>query len=238
MSKRPNGHQTRILVCLALGCLGTGTQAGFTHQWDFSEGLTGWTAMGNVAEVNQAALLGDAQSDHSILYRAAEWDQPTFTIELEVRDVLSETVNPQAFADAFFASVYFVDDLGTFDLATLSYDHALPLFTADSEQGLRLHNGVIGPGDLGAGWQRYQAQLPGDYRYIVPVFELLNYNLTQGDSIVLIDNVAIIPEPPSAVLLVFGALLSRLAAWRRRAREMSIQCEVLRSTAGKCGEWQ
>lgn len=208
----------RILLsgCLALALHTGESLGGFSYEWDFSDGLTGWTVTGNVKAVAETALLSDAGAAHSTLHQAAEWDAPTFTIELEFQDLLSNTIEPGRFPDAFFASAYFVDDLGSFDLATLSYDHALPLFTITTGQDLLVHTGTVGPGESGENWQRYQATLSCDYAYVIPVFELLDYNLTTGDSGVQIDHVLIIPEPRVVALLGLGTVILLRVTRRRR----------------------
>ena len=223
MSERLIGFRILVLGLVALGMPGTGAWAGHSHYWDFSSGLDGWSFVGDVNDVSEAALLGDENAAHSILYQIVAWGPGGFVLEFDIWDLLSSATAEGAFPDTFFASVYYVDDPATFDLQAGSFDSAIALFNLDAT-GITLLAGTLSASDRGPDWQHYSATLSTTHPYIIPVFEVLDYNLTPGDSNVLLDNVRIVPEAHAGILFAVGASLSLVfRVWARRRKCISFR---------------
>ena len=184
----------------------------------FDSGLAGWTTVGDVQAVTDASL-GDNGVDYSLLYQGVALAPGTFRLEFDFMNLLSADVSEDfAFPDVFFASLYFTNDLGTFDLANAVFDDVAPLMDLDAS-GPSNVAGTVGASALGPDWAHFTFDFSNSYAYVVPVFELLNFNFL-ADSEVRLDNVAIsqvatvVPEPASLSLLVMG--LAACAAVRRR----------------------
>jgi len=127
------------IVCTARG--------DFSVYWDFSDGLSGWTWDGNASSVDGRAVLADGDASQSVLYRGAVWNDTMLQLKFDLQEYLAPTpVSP--FPDSAFVSLYFTDDMVTFDLGD-------PPLTAtaliDIQSGnYTVHRGSLGPGPEGS----------------------------------------------------------------------------------------
>jgi hypothetical protein len=209
---------SRCLLLSALAVTTPSVQAAFNG--DFSDGLNSWTFAGDVAAISGEAVLADNLASHSYLFQGVPMPPASFIIQFDFFNNLSASFNPgTTFPDAFFATVYYINNLGQFDPLNNGFDASTALFDMDANGVYNVHpDAVIGASPLGVGWQRVTALLPNAYNFVIPMFELFSLNLVAGDSSVRLDNVLVaIPEPR----LLFAAGLAALAAGthlRRRKR--------------------
>jgi len=205
---------------------------------DFSDELAGWLTEGDAVAVNDVAVLGDNSAFYSLLQQGLALADGDYTMSFDFKNQLSGTVpndHPFAFLDTFFATLYFTDDLNGFNLAPGGFDTALPLFSLDAN-GVFDNSGAIGPSGKGADWSRFSLTFHNSHAYVVPVFELLDFNFLDNDSRVLLDNVGItqapkptvIPEPSTIVLTGCGILTLLIAGARRRSHVLRIDEEEAR----------
>lgn len=176
---------------------------------DFSAQLADWTTLGNVQAEAGAAVLGDEGEYYSALYQAVGASAGTYTIEFDFFNALSDDIPNFAFADVFFASLYFIDDVDAFNLETFAFDDALALFDMDSI-GPYNNNGTIETSVVGEAWLHFSLTFENAYEHIIPTFEFMDGNFIDSDSRVWIDNVQItatavpVPEPGTGFLLIAG----------------------------------
>ncbi|MBI2425203.1 MAG: hypothetical protein HYV27_20420 [Candidatus Hydrogenedentes bacterium] len=176
----------------------------------FDSGLSSWTASGDVTAATEA-VLGDNGTDYSLLYQGVALAPGAYRIEFDFLNLLSGdlSVDPFAFPDTFFGSLFFTDDLGAFDLAGAVFDDVTPLLDLDAS-GASNVNGVLGASALGGNWTHFTLDFSSNYAYAIPVFELFDLNLATGDSQVWVDNVSItpsipnLPEPATMTLSLMG----------------------------------
>jgi len=195
-------------LCVAVSCT---TAVGAISNGGFDNGLTDWVVSGYVVASGGQAVLGDTGFSHSVLYQILSWPANALTLDFEFRNLLSDAVPEGGFPDGFFASLYFVNDPGTFDLAGKVYENAVALFDMDAA-GTYNSIGTIGAGDKGAEWLHFSATIPSLYPYVVPVFEVFDLNRQAADSLVLMDDVSITPEPSSLSIFLLGTVL---VSWLR-----------------------
>jgi len=198
---------------------------------DFSaspDGLDGWTTEGDVQVLNGEAILGDSGEWWSVLYQPVALDPFLYTFEFDFQnklsfDLISDPNDPDnafSFYDTFFASLYYVDDIAQFDIAFPVYDESDALFDMDAS-GVFNNNGIIGPSGKGQDWLHFSTTFNNTYAYVIPTFELFDFNFIDGDSHVLIDNVSINPVPEPATLLLLGSGLFALVGMARKRRKSS-----------------
>jgi hypothetical protein len=172
----------------------------------FDDGLAGWQTSGDVTLSGGAARLADAGADVSALYQGVATGAGSFVLHFDVEPSLSTAVPQLGFPDVFFASLYLADDLSGFDPALGNANAALPLFDLD-HAGVSNLTGELDP--LDGGVLHYSLPFETSFAFAIPTFELFELGQAPGDSWVQIDNVRIVPEPGTTLLL--GAGLALLA---------------------------
>lgn len=193
---------------------------------DFETDLTGWTHEGDVAFGDGSVRIGEGAGGYASFWRAFELlPARPHTLCFDLAPLMQFTDEFGTFPDTFFASLYFVNDLADFDLATGRFDDSLELLDADYE-GIRLGDGSVMPGDGSVvPFERWCIDFVTRFRYVIPVFELIDGDFTENSSVRL-DNVflttedePVIPEPAHLVALGLGlsALLRRRARVRAEA---------------------
>jgi len=201
----------------------------FTDNFDAGD-LTGWTTegvdtpLGDVSAATGVAVLGDSTDWYSALYRGIPLDTGAYVLEFDVLNGLSPN-DGGGFYDTFFASLYFIDDLSQFDLATPVFDDVVPLFSMDMGTRGSFFDVFfdVRLSDLGPGWTRVTYAFENTHNYVIPTFELFDFNYVPGDSTVGIDNLSITPAPvpEPATLTMVGLGLGGMAlcrCLRRRAK--------------------
>ncbi len=174
----------------------------------FDSGLTSWTGTGSVSVVSAEAILGDAGASDPVLFQLVPLASGTYTIEFDFQSGLSSNVNIGTFPDTFFASLYFTDTPGSFDIGSGAFDASLGLLDLDYNGSFN-SAGTISPSGKGGSWQHFSATFVNANGFVAATFELADLNGTDDDSQTLIDNVsiAVIPEPSTLLLAVSGVLL-------------------------------
>lgn len=178
----------------------------------FDSGLSGWTSEGDVTAAGDATV-GDSGALYSLLFQPVALAPGQYTIEFDFFGLLSGdlSADPFAFPDTFFASLYFVNDAGTLDIANGIFDDVTPLLDLD-ELGPFNVAGTLDTSPLGPDWTHFSYTFTNNYAYVIPAFELLDFNFIAGDSQVRLDNVSlstvtgVIPEPATLSLLFMGLL--------------------------------
>jgi hypothetical protein len=181
----------------------------------FDDGLTSWVATGSVVAVGGEAELQDDGPDETVLHQLVPVPDGTHTISFDVQSSLSDDLHTGAFLDTFFASLYFTDTPGTFDLENLVFDDALGLLDVDAN-GPDILIGALGPSPKGLDWQRFSASFANVHGYVAVAFDLADGNTVDGDSSVRIDNVTLLVIPEPSMIALLGVGLSLLSLRRRR----------------------
>ncbi len=202
----------RWALGLAVACLSALPTSASVVNGDFSSGLGSWSSSGDVTAANEATL-GDNGEIYSYLYQAVALAPGQYTIEFDFLNLLSSdlTTDPNAFPDAFFASLYFTNDLSSFDLVGAVFDGVTPLVDLEASGAVNVA-GVLSPSAVGPDWTHFSFDFTNNFSYVIPTFELLDFNFASGDSTVGLDNVSItldpavvpIPEPATLTLLGMG----------------------------------
>jgi hypothetical protein len=187
----------------------------FLQNGDFSEGLAVWESQGSVADTGGLGVLTDDGASYSALAQAVDAGPASFTISFDIRNLLSEAVPAGRVADTFFATVYLADDSEGFSMVERDFEAAIPLFGLDADGAFDiLAGGAFSESAKGSEWQHFSATFDSAHGFAMPAFELFNLNGVVGDSVVAVDNVALVPEPSVVWLLVVGLII---LLWRRRA---------------------
>jgi len=188
----------------------------------FDESLDPWEIRGAVAGSTGIAVMTDGNATRSLLFQPVPATIERFAIAFDFRNALSTTVPLGRVADSFFATLYFTDNPQTFDIDTGAYDRALPLFDMDSDGAFNVH-GTISGSSKGVDWSRFMGTFENLHSFVVPAFELRDFNLINDDSAVALDNITIfaIPEPQVPSLAAFGAGMT-IGLTRRRTPAMSV----------------
>jgi hypothetical protein len=180
----------------------------------FMSGQTGWSSTGSVTVLSEEAILRDT-TDTALLYQAVALSSGVYTISFDFSSGLDDGFAPGTFPDTFFASLYFIDDLSSFDLVGGVFDATAALMDLDFSGAFNVL-GTLTASDKGPGWSRFSTDFTLNQAHVVIAFELAGINGTPDDSSVLIDNVllAVVPEPSTWVLMAVAGV--GLAALRRR----------------------
>lgn len=214
MIREGNFSKTIVVILGAVMVMAYGTVEATVINGDFSGGLADWEAHGTVSSVGGVAILGD-DFPGADLYQGIAAGPGNFVLEFDFLGMLSSdlSADPFAFPDTFFASILFIDDYSQFDLALGIFDDSLSLFDMDDLGVFNANpSATIGTSALGGDWQHFRMAFNSAYTYVVPTFELWDFNYVIGDSEVQIDNVSLtasqapIPEPATLVLFSLGVL--------------------------------
>jgi hypothetical protein len=192
---------------------------------DFSIGIQNWSAGGNIEANNEEAILGDNNQIYSFLYQGVRHAPGLYAIEFDFLNTLSDTVpsDPFVFPDSFFASIYFVNEISQFDLGNAQYENAITLFDLDYSGAFNL-NGTISSSLKGPEWSHFATTFTNKYDYIIPAFEIFDFNFENNDSRIFLDNVRIqenlnvIPEPSTFFLLGGGLFVLLTESVRRKLK--------------------
>lgn len=181
----------------------------------FADGLDGWEIRGAIAGSSGIAVVTDENANVSLLFQPVEATPGIFEVRFDFRNALSSDVPTGRLADTFFATLYFTNDVTTLDIQAGVFDRAIPLFDLDSRGPFNV-NGTIGASSKGAGWSLFTRSFENTHAFIVPAFELRDFNFINDDSAVAVDNVVMVPEPGSWLLT--SGTLAGLAGMHRMRR--------------------
>lgn len=197
---------------------------GMVINGDFSDGLNDWTTLGDVNEQLEEALVPDdgAGTGSSSLYQGVALAPGSYEFQFDFLGDMSSNVPPGSFPDLFSASLYFIDDINSFDLVNSFFDDVIALFDLDFF-GLAPINGSAGSSPKGAGWTRWALSFNNSYNFAIPTFETFDGNFL-ADSVVRIDNVSITANPaqvpsPSSLILLLSGLIGIAARYRQRTAQ-------------------
>jgi len=191
-----------LLLCLLAAILGAGgcpkpkpdTQA--IENGGFDQNLAGWATDGDVEVVGGSAKLADTTDDYSLLLQTVSVNTGQYILDFEFANRMSPFLaDPDSgfgFQDICFASLYFVDDLDGFDLEIAGSQNFISLFNLDFEGPYDVA-GTITQSKLKSGWWHFTVPFQNNWKYAVPVFELLDMNGAENDSAILVDDVVIAP---------------------------------------------
>lgn len=213
----------RWAIGLAVACVSAAPSHASVINGNFDFGLSDWTASGDVSAAAEATLADNGQI-YSYLLQPVALASGQYRIEFDFENLLSSDVlsDPNAFPDSFFASLFFVNDLSSFDLAGAVFDDVTPLLDADASGAFNVA-GVLSPSAAGPNWTHFSFDFTNNYNYVIPVFELLDFNFVSADSAVNLDNVSItqpigvVPEPATFITVAMG-LAGCIATRKRNAK--------------------
>jgi hypothetical protein len=190
----------------------------------FEDGLDGWEIRGAIAGSSGIAVVTDENASVSLLFQPVEATPGIFEVQFDFRNALSNNVPTGTLADTFFATLYFTDDVATLDIDGGVFDRAIRLFDLDSGGPFNV-NGTIGPSSKGTDWSLFTLFFQNTNAFIVPAFELRDFNFINDDSAVAVDNVLLVPEPESwlltSVTLVGLTATHRMRRGERRSLEQT-----------------
>jgi len=192
---------SKLFIALPAILLLHSTAASDIPNGDFSSGLDQWNGEGTVVAQNNEALFRD-QVPVTRLWTAYHFAGPGF-FSFDFNAIMSTNVPPAAGPDVFFVTLYFVNDLDTFDLLTGQFDEALPLLDIDRDGANPTEGLVEASIAKPAGWSLYSTFIETTHRYVIPVFEFFNDNLATNDSEIRIDNVSLLSTKPRITNLTF-----------------------------------
>lgn len=183
---------------------------------DFASGIGGWSGIGDAAGENGEAVLRDRSAVRSMISRAA-LATGVLQISFDFRPQLSANFPVGAFPDSFFASIYSTGDANLFNPDnSATFTEASGLFDLDAA-GLYNLNGTVGASAKGSGWFRFDTTVTNTTSHLALAFELVDEDTESDDSLILIDNVRVVPEPGSLGYGLFALLLWQAARHLARA---------------------
>ncbi len=212
-----------ITLCLAVTLI-FGTHAlasAMLINGDFISGLNGWTDGGTVNGTNGNAALSDSNNFYSFLYQEAAFAAGSYTLAFDYKIQNlggAPDTDPFAFNDIFIASLYFANGTGQIDPLSAEFPNsgaALSLLSLDNSGN--------------TSWQHFSQNFENTSAFIIPTFELLDFNYIDNDSSVFIDNVSITdtaaaaPVPEPSTLFLLGSGLAGLFGFRRQRAGRTVQ---------------
>lgn len=187
------------------------------------DGLQGWTVRGTIFNTGQQAVLSEQGVHQSSLWQPLDLGPGLYLLEFDFRMVLAPSGIGGSLPDTAFVSIYSFPNAAAFDPADSgTYNAALDVASFDF-RGIFAATGTrLGASPKGPLYQRLGFEWQHDGGTFAPVFDLVELNYTDGDSVMVIDNVTVSPVPePSLVLLLAGTVV-----WyncRRRQQRGKIQ---------------
>ena len=164
---------------------------------------------------------GDNGEIWSYLYSFNPLSPGMYNIDFDIRNDLSNATAPPpaplfAFLDTFYATLLFMDKK-TLPDCDGCYE-SMPMFDLDAG-GIFNSFGAISQSTEGPDWLHFSMAFQNTHAYIVPGFELIDWNCIDDDSQVQITNVCISQIPiPSALLLLGSGLIGTVGLMRRRIK--------------------
>jgi hypothetical protein len=189
---------------------------------EFTGSLAGWSVTGTVFNTADAAVLTDVAASPVAVFQTGGLPTGTYELQLafDFRNGLSPTVAGGFLRDTFFATLYYGRQPFGSSLAGGVFEQVLGLFDVDANGAFNVAPGAsFGPSPKGLGWTRYTLTHLTNPAFAEPgfatvAFEFYNLNGIGADSVMAVDNVAlvaVVPEPGAAALLLVSAtLLARL----------------------------
>jgi len=162
---------------------------------------------------------GDNGEVWSYLYSFNPLSPGMYNIDFDFKNDLSVVPHPDyglAFVDTFYATLLFRDDK-TLPNCDDCYE-SMPMFDLDAG-GIFNNFGTISPSTEGDDWLHFRMAFENMYAYVIPGFDLLDWNCIDDDSQVQMANVCISQIPiPSALLLLGSGLIGIIGLLRQRAK--------------------
>ena len=174
---------------------------------------------GDVAIDPPLITFGDDDAVWSYLYSFNPLSPGMYNIEFDFKNDLSDVPAPPpappfAFIDTFYATLLFRNDQ-TLPDCNDCYDY-MPMFDLDAG-GVFNNFGTISPSLEGDDWLHFSMAFENTCAYVIPGFELIDWNFIDDDSQVQLANVCISQIPiPSAVLLLGSGVVGIVSLIRRR----------------------
>lgn len=188
----------------------------FVVNGEFLAGLDGWESRGSVFTTGGSAALADDGEARSLLYQGMELEGGNYAFSFDFRNLLSAAVPPGAALDTFFATLYFSASPELFDPEDLTGVSGFEALLDLDVNGPRLFAGEVGLSPAGSELTRYTTDFTlAEPMTVFAVFDLVDLNGINDDSLVLIDNVTLIPEPRHAALVAAGVVLVMMVLYRR-----------------------
>ena len=164
---------------------------------------------------------GDNGEIWSYLYSFNPLGPGMYTIDFDILNNLSDASAPPpappfAFLDTFYATLLFMENK-TFPDCHDCYE-SMPMFDMDAG-GIFNSFGTVSQSSEGPDWLHFNMTFQNTHAYIVPGFELIDWNCIDDDSQVQIANVCISQIPiPSAFLLLASGLAGIVGLLQRREK--------------------
>jgi len=212
---------SRMVVCLAAFTVchplaGSG-EDGFLVNGRFTDGLAGWEVNGAVFVSAGSAVLMDEAVQRSLLFQGVALEAGNYRFGFDFRNLLS-SAEPLGFArDSLFASLFVSSTPLEFDPVSFAgFQVSIPLFDLDA-LSMSLWTGAVAPSPFGGGFTRFETVFSlGNPATVFAVFDFFDLNGINADSLVLIDNVTLVPEPGLSGLAVAFCALAFAVYFRRR----------------------
>ena len=166
---------------------------------------------------------GDNGEVWSYLYSFNARQPGMYQINFDFRNALSDVSAPPpappfAFVDTFYATLLFRDEK-TLPDCNDCYE-SMAMFDMDAG-GVFNSAGTVSPSSQGGDWLHFRMTFENTHAYIIPGFELMDWNCVDNDSQVRLSRICISQVPlPSAFLLFVSGLAGITGLIRRRRNRM------------------